>query len=91
MGITLPKATLLGWELSGDISFFFVIFIYLIVMTWIAVNMIRTKYGRAFIAIRDNDRAAEGMGSPFSATSFYRLPSVPSTPDLPAPSGHTTW
>ena len=22
MGITLPKATLLGWELSGDISFF---------------------------------------------------------------------
>ncbi|MCX5840444.1 MAG: branched-chain amino acid ABC transporter permease, partial [Deltaproteobacteria bacterium] len=62
MGITLPKATLLGWDLSGDKSFFFVIFICLIVMTWIAVNMIRTKYGRAFIAIRDNDLAAEVMG-----------------------------
>lgn len=79
MGITLPKATLLGWELSGDMSFFFVIFICLIVMTWIAVNIIRTKYGRAFIAIRDNDRAAEGMGIPifrykllsFAVSSFY--------------------
>ena len=30
-------------------------------MNWMAVNLIRTRYGRAFIAIRDNDRAAEGM------------------------------
>jgi branched-chain amino acid transport system permease protein len=48
-------------------------------MTWIAVNLIRTRYGRAFIAIRDNDRAAEGMGIPifkykllsFAISSFY--------------------
>jgi branched-chain amino acid transport system permease protein len=33
-------------------------------MTWFAVNIIRSKYGRAIIAIRDNDRAAEGMGIP---------------------------
>ena len=39
----------------------------------------RSKYGRAFIAIRDNDRAAEGMGIPifkykllsFAISSFY--------------------
>jgi branched-chain amino acid transport system permease protein len=39
----------------------------------------RTRYGRAFIAIRDNDRAAEGMGIPifyykllsFAVSSFY--------------------
>jgi branched-chain amino acid transport system permease protein len=48
-------------------------------MVWIAVNLIRTRYGRAFIAIRDNDRAAEGMGIPifrykllsFGISSFY--------------------
>jgi branched-chain amino acid transport system permease protein len=48
-------------------------------MTWMAVNLIRTRYGRAFIAIRDNDRAAEGMGIPifkykllsFAISSFY--------------------
>ncbi|MBW1857020.1 MAG: branched-chain amino acid ABC transporter permease [Deltaproteobacteria bacterium] len=44
-----------------------------------AVNLIRTRYGRAFIAIRDNDQAAEGMGIPifkykllsFAISSFY--------------------
>ncbi|MDD5736548.1 MAG: branched-chain amino acid ABC transporter permease [Methanothrix soehngenii] len=79
MGITLPKAGFLGWELDGDRGFFFVIFSCLILMTWISVNLIRTKYGRAFIAIRDNDRAAEGMGIPifrykllsFGISSFY--------------------
>ena len=48
-------------------------------MTWFAVNIMRSKYGRAFIAIRDNDRAAEGMGIPifkykllsFGISSFY--------------------
>ena len=79
MGITLPKPEFLGWELSGDRTFFFLIFSCLILMTWIAVNLVRTKYGRAFIAIRDNDRAAEGMGIPifrykllaFGISSFY--------------------
>ena len=48
-------------------------------MTWMAVNLLRTRFGRAFIAIRDNDRAAEGMGIPifqykllaFAVSSFY--------------------
>jgi branched-chain amino acid transport system permease protein len=61
------------------VGFFFVIFTILAGMTWIAVNLIRTSYGRAFIAIRDNDRAAEGMGIPifrykllsFGISSFY--------------------
>ncbi len=79
MGMILPKPEILGWELSGDRVFFFMIFACLILMAWIAVNLIRTKYGRAFIAIRDNDRAAEGMGIPifrykllaFGISSFY--------------------
>ncbi|MFB3926583.1 MAG: branched-chain amino acid ABC transporter permease [Syntrophales bacterium] len=79
MGITLPEASLLGLSLKGDRSFFFVIFLCLCAMTWVAVNIMRTRYGRAFIAIRDNDRAAEGMGIPifrykllsFGISSFY--------------------
>jgi branched-chain amino acid transport system permease protein len=78
-GIFLPKATLFGLNLKTDRAFFYVIFICFVVMTWIAVNLIRTRYGRAFIAIRDNDRAAEGMGIPifkykllsFAISSFY--------------------
>lgn len=79
MGITLPKATIFGWEIKGDIGYFYTIFVIFILMLWVAVNLMRTKYGRAFIAIRDNDRAAEGMGIPifpykllsFGISSFY--------------------
>jgi branched-chain amino acid transport system permease protein len=55
------------------------IFACLVAMTWFAVNIMRSKFGRAFVAIRDNDRAAEGMGIPifrykllsFAISSFY--------------------
>ncbi|MGV8059310.1 MAG: branched-chain amino acid ABC transporter permease [Smithellaceae bacterium] len=79
MGITLPSPSIFQWEIVGDRAFFFMIFVSLVLMTWFAVNIMRSKYGRAFIAIRDNDRAAEGMGIPifkykllsFAISSFY--------------------
>jgi branched-chain amino acid transport system permease protein len=79
MGIMLPRASLFGLDVKGDRAFYYVIFVCFVILTWIAVNLIRTRYGRAFIAIRDNDRAAEGMGIPifkykllsFAISSFY--------------------
>lgn len=79
MGIILPRAALLGVSLKSDHAYFYVIFICFVAMLWIAKNLLRTRYGRAFIAIRDNDRAAEGMGIPifhykllaFAVSSFY--------------------
>ncbi len=79
MGITLPAPKIIQWSIIGDKAFFFLIFASLVLMTWFAVNIMRSKYGRAFIAIRDNDRAAEGMGIPifkykllsFGISSFY--------------------
>ncbi|HBE45429.1 MAG TPA: branched-chain amino acid ABC transporter permease [Deltaproteobacteria bacterium] len=78
-GIILPKSTIFGFDLQTDRSFFYVIFIFFVIFLWIAKNIVRTKYGRAFIAIRDNDQAAEGMGIPifryklisFAISSFY--------------------
>jgi len=78
-GIVVPSASLFGIDLGSDRAFFYVIFFCFVLMTWIAVNLIRTRIGRAFIAIRDNDRAAEGMGIPvfpykllsFAISSFY--------------------
>lgn len=79
MGIMLPRANLFGLDIKGDRAFYYVIFSCFVIMTWIASNLMRTRYGRAFIAIRDNDRAAEGMGIPifkykllsFAISSFY--------------------
>ena len=78
-GISIIGATFLKIDLGNDRTFYFLIFICFAIMTWIAVNLVRTRYGRAFIAIRDNDRAAEGMGIPifrykllsFAISSFY--------------------
>jgi branched-chain amino acid transport system permease protein len=78
-GIILPEADLLGLRLVSDRSFFCVLFLIFVFLTWVAVNLVRTRYGRAFVAIRDNDRAAEGMGIPlfrykllaFGISSFY--------------------
>ncbi len=70
MGIMLPAASLFGFEVNTDLRFFYVIFVSLTCVTLVASNLMRTRYGRAFIAIRDNDRAAEGMGIPIF---FYKL------------------
>ena len=79
MGIMLPEANLFGLAINSDTRFFYLIFICLVGLTFVASNLMRTRYGRAFIAIRDNDRAAEGMGIPiffykllaFAISSFY--------------------
>jgi len=79
MGIMLPPTAFLGLPVSGDTGFYYIIFAALCGAVWVAVNLMRTRFGRAFIAIRDNDRAAEGMGIPifpykllsFGISSFY--------------------
>jgi len=43
-------------------KFYYIAIPFAIVMTFFAKNMMRSKPGRAFIAVRDNDKAAEGMG-----------------------------
>jgi len=78
-GIVVANTTLFGLDLGNDRTFFYVIFVCLVFLTWVAVNLVRTRFGRAFIAIRDNDRAAEGMGVPifqykllsFAISSFF--------------------
>jgi len=78
-GIVVANTTLFGLDLGNDWTFFYVIFVCLVFLTWVAVNLVRTRFGRAFIAIRDNDRAAEGMGVPifqykllsFAISSFF--------------------
>ncbi|RLB06879.1 MAG: branched-chain amino acid ABC transporter permease [Deltaproteobacteria bacterium] len=78
-GIILPEPTIFGLNVSADRAFSWVVFFSFAVMCWMAVNLARSRYGRAFVAIRDNDRAAEGMGIPlfrykllsFGISSFY--------------------
>jgi branched-chain amino acid transport system permease protein len=70
---------LFGYSLRGDRQYFYVVLGYLIVMYLFAANMLRTRDGRALVAVRDHYLSAEVMGInltkyrilSFGISSFY--------------------
>jgi len=61
-GLTLPKAQFGDFIFNTETRWYFLIIGLLAIMTYLAKNLVRTRTGRAFIAIRDNDLAAGIMG-----------------------------
>jgi branched-chain amino acid transport system permease protein len=61
-GISIQPANLFGLVIKSKASFYYLVMIMACLATYLAKNIIRTRAGRAFIAIRDNDLAAEVMG-----------------------------
>jgi len=62
LGIQVPKVTLLGFVFSGDKSKYFLVLFFVVLTVLISTNILKTKTGRAFVAIRDHEIAAETMG-----------------------------
>lgn len=81
--IEVPERTAFGIVLSGPsatpIARYFAILAIVVVMTWIASNLVRGRIGRAWMMVRDMDIAAELMGIrllrtkllAFAVSSFY--------------------
>ncbi len=61
-GIKVPYAAIGSFEFRSEASQFYLIMGIAVLGTFFAKNLARTRVGRAFIAIRDNDLAAEVMG-----------------------------
>jgi branched-chain amino acid transport system permease protein len=61
-GITAPYASIFGYEFRSETSQFYLIIGIAVICVFLAKNFSRTKVGRAFVAVRDNDLAAEVMG-----------------------------
>jgi branched-chain amino acid transport system permease protein len=53
---------LFGIDFKSDRNYYFLVLSITIIMTYLATNLARTKLGRSFVAVRDNDIAAEVMG-----------------------------
>lgn len=78
-GINVPSPELFGFRFDTERKFYFITLFFVVVGTLYARNLIRTRVGRAFIAIRDRDLAAELMGinlfryklTSFAISSFY--------------------
>jgi branched-chain amino acid transport system permease protein len=77
--IQVPRPTLWGYELrtQGQLYFFLLFFAVLAIVA--TLNLVRSRIGRAFVAIRDQDIAAEIIGIniyrykllSFAISSFY--------------------
>jgi branched-chain amino acid transport system permease protein len=61
-GLNPMPPEVFGFPLDNDERMYFLIATVMVIMTFGARNMARSKVGRAFVAIRDNDLAAEVMG-----------------------------
>jgi len=78
-GIELPTPHFLGISLEKNQTYFVFLFVFAMILMWGAKNITRSKIGRAFIAIRDNDVSAEIIGISifqykllsFAISSFY--------------------
>lgn len=61
-GISIPAAHFAGLTLSDDRGMYYLILPVMVGLLFFAKNLFRTKVGKAFVAIRDQDISAEVMG-----------------------------
>ena len=61
-GMSVKPATILGLKFDSDYRKYYLLLVVTIGMLLFARNLVRGRTGRAFLAIRENERAAEAMG-----------------------------
>jgi branched-chain amino acid transport system permease protein len=78
-GINVPRPSIAGYTFDSDSSFYYIVLAIAAGMILFATNLMRTKTGRAFMAVRDHYISAEIMGISlykyrllsFGISSFY--------------------
>lgn len=78
-GAAASPFSIFGFAFDSDERFFYVAFAFLVIMYVLAANLMRTRDGRAFVAVRDHYLSAEIMGVnltkyrilSFGISSFY--------------------
>jgi len=67
-GLSLPPATLLGVTFADDTSLYYMALAVCMIMVWGAFGIVRSRHGRAFLAVRDDESAAGMTGIDVVAT-----------------------
>lgn len=68
-GIPLPE--IFGLTISSEKDFYYLIFAFLLLGTYIAQRLAKSKIGRTFSAIREDELAAEAMGVPVNKYKIW--------------------
>src|SRR5215469_9507445 len=61
-GMPVEKPTILGVAFDNERSFYYLCLFFLVLTLWLTRNLLRAPTGRAWIAIRDSEIAAQSMG-----------------------------
>ena len=61
-GLRVPAARLVPWALQSDTARYYLVVAVGVVMVWAALNLARTRTGRALLAIRESEIAAQASG-----------------------------
>ncbi|WP_202079315.1 branched-chain amino acid ABC transporter permease [Caldalkalibacillus salinus] len=61
-GMSLQRPDIFGYRLASERSYYYLVLVCLIGTALFTMNLFRTRVGRALVAIRDRDLAAEVMG-----------------------------
>ena len=61
-GLPVPTPTIFGFPIQGSTGVYYTALVLLVVVLWIANNILRTPFGRALMAIRDSEVSARSMG-----------------------------
>mgnify|MGYP006192614845 FL=1 len=77
--ISAPRLELFGYSLASPVGRYLLTLSCVVLLTWVAVNLVRSQVGRNWMAIRDMDTAAAVVGIPvvrykrlaFAVSSFY--------------------
>ena len=78
-GLLVPRPSIAGYTFSTDRSYYYIVLVITVLMILFAANLMRTRTGRAFMAVRDHYISAEIMGInlfkyrliSFGISSFY--------------------
>jgi branched-chain amino acid transport system permease protein len=73
-GLRLPPVTLFGLEISTDLRMYYLFACISVLMIYGAWGLVRSRTGRALVAVRDNDNAADIIGIDvfyYKALSFF--------------------
>ena len=78
-GLRVPAARLGGWPLATDTARYYLVAVVAVVLVAAALNLTRTRTGRALLAIRESEIAAQASGVPvaryktiaFGVSAFY--------------------
>lgn len=60
--LSIPKPKIFGFVIKSQTSFYYMVLVLVILVTFVIYSIVNSRMGRAVLAIREDDVAAEAMG-----------------------------